>query len=76
VDYLHGGDGYPSRCLLAIAAPSHIARSFAHTTSSATGAKPVVVSKPQSVPAITRRGSPIACATRSMRSATSSGCST
>ena len=37
---------------------------------------PAVESKPQSVPASTRRGSPTAAATRSRRSATTSGCST
>ena len=37
---------------------------------------PAEVSKPQSVPAWMRRGSPIACAARSSRSATTSGCST
>src|SRR5271166_5158760 len=57
-------------------APSAIAASFAQTTSSATRPRPAEVSKPQSVPARTRRGSPTARATASMRSATTSGCST
>ena len=57
-------------------APSAIAASFAQTTSSATRPRPAEVSKPQSVPASTRLGSPTARATSSMRSATTSGCST
>ena len=39
---------------VAIRAPSAIAASFAHTTSSATRPRPAEVSKPQSVPARTR----------------------
>ena len=38
--------------------------SFSHTTSSATSPRPAAVSKPQSVPASTRRGSPTARAAR------------
>ena len=59
-----------------VSAPSRMERSFAQTTSSATRPQPAAVSKPQSVPASTRVGSPTTCATRSMRSATTSGCST
>jgi len=66
--------GQKSRCV-ARRAPSAIAASFAHTTSSVTRPIPAEVSKPQSVHAITRFGSPTARATFSSRSATTSGCS-
>jgi hypothetical protein len=59
----------------AMRAPSLSAASFAHTMSSATRRWPAEVSKPQSVPASTRFGSPTASATRSMRSAMVFGCS-
>jgi hypothetical protein len=45
---------YPNNLFDAIAAPSRIALSFAHTTSSAIVENPTVVSKPQSVAAIIR----------------------
>ena len=57
-------------------APSAIDLNFAHTTSSATRPRPATVSKPQSLPAITRCGSPMVSATFSSRSAITSGCST
>src|SRR5262245_7280645 len=57
-------------------APSRNVRSFAQTTSSATRPQPADVSKPQSEPARTRDGSPTTAATRSILSATTSGCST
>src|SRR5439155_669890 len=57
-------------------APSRRLLNLAQTTSSATRPQPAEVSKPQSVPACTRDGSPTTWATRSMRSATTSGCST
>ena len=77
----------PARCLLirvhmnqnsrseARSAPCRRLRSFAQTASSATRPQPADVSKPQSVPANTREGSPNTAATRSIRSATTSGCS-
>ena len=61
---------------VARSAPARRARSFSHTTDGAMSPIPAEVSKPQSVPAMTRRGSPTAPATRSRRSATTSGCST
>src|SRR5436853_6367467 len=57
-------------------APSAIDLNFAHTTSSATRPRPAIVSKPQSLPAITRCGSPMTFAPFSSRSAITSGCST
>ncbi len=45
-------------------APARSARSFSHTSDGATSPMPAEVSKPQSVPAMTRRGSPTAAATR------------
>src|SRR5260370_37859081 len=53
----------------AISAPARIARNFSHTISSATSPSPAEVSKPQSVPATTRRASPTACPALSSRSA-------
>lgn len=59
-----------------IRAPSRKLISFAQTTSSATRPQPAEVSNPQSVPARTRDGSPTTATTLSIRSATTSGCST
>src|SRR5262245_7073576 len=56
-------------------APSRRLASLPHTTSSATRPQPAEVSKPQSVPARTRAGSPRTAAICSMRSATTCGCS-
>ena len=50
--------------MVARSAPARRARSFSHTTVGATSPMPAEVSKPQSVPAMTRRGSPTASATR------------
>src|SRR5262249_46816698 len=50
------------------AAPSRMLASLAPTTFSATQPQPADVSRPQSVPASTRVGSPTASATRSRRS--------
>src|SRR5215813_8163400 len=56
-------------------APSLRVRSFAQTTSGATRPHPAEVSKPQSFAASTAEASPITATIRSMRSATTSGCS-
>ena len=45
---------------VARSAPARRARSFSHTSDGATSPMPADVSKPQSVPAMTRRGSPTA----------------
>src|SRR5256886_2926589 len=62
--------------LVARSAPSRRARSFVHTTLSSTSCEPAKVPKPQSTPPSTPVRSPIASATATMRSATTSGCST
>ena len=67
---------YPHSREVAMSAPSRSVLSFAQTTSSATHSQPTKVPKPQSTPAITRSLSPMASTTRSMRWATTSGCST
>ena len=59
----------------AIRAPSTMARSLAQATSGCTSSPAPDVPKPQSVPAITR-SRPTTSAKRTMRCATSSGCST
>ena len=51
-------------------------RSFVHTTLSSTSMEPAKVPKPQSTPARTRVRSPMASAAATIRSATTSGCST
>ena len=66
----------PRAARLAIRAPSAIALSLAQTTSSVTRPMPAEVSKPQSVPAMHPVRVADRCATRSSRSATTSGCST
>src|SRR5262245_2771489 len=71
-----GGPAYRNSRCEARSAPSRMLASLAHTTSSATRPQPAEVSKPQSVPASTRAGSPTTSATRSRRSATTCGCST
>ena len=60
-------------CRDAIRAPWHRAASLPHATSGATRLLPAEVSKPQSVPASSRCGSPIAAAIRLRRSATTFG---
>ena len=60
---------------VAISAPSVSALSLAHATSGWTSSPARAVAKPQSVPAMTF-SRPTTLAKRSMRSATSSGCST
>ena len=65
-----------SKRVVARSAPARSDRSFSQTTDAATSPIPADVSNPQSVPAMMRRGSPTASATRVMRSATTSGCST
>src|SRR4030095_3252922 len=49
----------PQSRLLAMAAPSRIASSLAHTTSSDTWVSPTMVPTPQSVPALTRATAPL-----------------
>src|SRR5579871_1461479 len=75
--FLHGTPlVFPLNSLAdAILAPSHRALSFAQQISGTTAPKPAEVSKPQSVPAMMRDGSPIADAACSMRIAITSGCS-
>src|SRR5262245_29428342 len=53
---------YPNSLFEAIAAPSDNDFNFAHTTSGTTILEPAAVSKPQSVPAMMRCGSPTALA--------------